>query len=75
MICKVQKEKISLPGKNKNQKELIKQLFLVSLIYQFLTKKRIINSSNHNTLNSLPKNKFRKTEFTSFFLHLKNNNK
>lgn len=73
MICKVQKEKITILGKNKNQKELRKQLFFILTDVSFFNQKKTSNTEITKKLNSLPKNKFRKTEFTSFFLHLKNN--
>jgi hypothetical protein len=73
MICKVQKEKITILGKNKNQKELRKQLFFIFIDLSIINQKETSNTEITKNLNSLPKNKFRKTEFTSFFLHLKNN--
>lgn len=73
MICKVQKEKITILSKNKNQKELRKHLFFILSDVSFFNQKETSNTEITKYLNSLPKNKFRKTEFTSFFLHLKNN--
>ena len=73
MICRVQKEKITILGKNKNQKELRKQLFFIFIDLSIINQKETSNTEITKNLNSLPKNKFRKTEFTSFFLHLKNN--
>lgn len=73
MICKVQKEKITILDKNKNQKELRKQLFFILTDVSIINQKETSNAEITKNLNSLPKNKFRKTEFISFFLHLKNN--
>ena len=70
MICRVQEEKITNLGKNKNQKELRKQLFLVFIIYGNLKLEKLLQNKK---LNSFPKIKNRKSDFISFFLHLKNN--